>query len=49
MSTTFEGFGQSAMRHDVHAVAINNLSINGNFHTAIIILNTRKMERNGWT
>jgi hypothetical protein len=37
------------MRLDVHAVAIDNFSLNGNFRTAIIILDTRKMERKGWT
>jgi len=49
LSTKFENFGQNPMRLEVHAVAIDNFSLNGNFRTAIIILDTRKMERKGWT
>ena len=44
-STKCEGDGQGPMLLDVHTVAIDNFSLNGNFRTAIIILHTRKMER----
>jgi hypothetical protein len=38
MSTKVEGFRQSPMRLDVHTVVIDNISLNGNFHIAIIII-----------
>jgi len=49
LSTKFEDFGQNRMRLDVHTVAVDNFSLNGNFRTALIILHTCKMERKGWT
>jgi hypothetical protein len=49
LSTKFEDLGQNPMCLDMHTVAIDNFSLNGNFRTAIIILHARKMERKGWT